>query len=489
MRAVRRHLGWGWVVLGLAGSLALAAADSQLNNGRPIAWPLVVHLGSPAFARHVLWAGVAALCAGWLGLGLVARAGTRRLLAAGVLWTLPMLLAPVLFSGDVYSYLAQGDLLRLGVDPYHHGTEALIRLHQPGLAHAVSPFWRHTPAPYGPLFIGLAAALSAVAGSHIVLGVLLMRGLELLGFVLLAVFVPRLARRLGADPARATWLAVVSPLALIELVAGAHNDALLAGLLVAGVSLALDRRPLAAIAVCALAAAVKLPAAAAVVLIAACWLREEPATGTRVLRVVSATAVITAGVLGSVSLLSGTGLHWLTGGLLSTPARVHLAITPGTAAGWSLHSLGASASAASLESTFGAVAFGLAAALSLWLLLRVDYERLVPYLGAVLLAAALGGPATWPWYLTWALALLAAAPRVQRSPALIALIVASVFVIGPGGTLKLSIQDSPSVLVVYSVAALAVLWFHGRAGGPPLRRLKLRSGVSRRPRTIGMVSR
>ena len=85
---------------------------------------------------------------------------------------------------------------------------------------AVDPFWRHTTAPYGPLFLWIVSGVVAVAGSHLVAGVLLIRLLDAVGLVLLAVFAPRLARALGADPERATWWVLLSPLVLLDLVAG-----------------------------------------------------------------------------------------------------------------------------------------------------------------------------------------------------------------------------------------------------------------------------
>ena len=141
----------------------------------------------------------------------------------------------------------------------------------------VSPFWRHTTAPYGPSFLGARRAWSRrVVGSHLIAGVLLLRAVELVGVILLAVFVPRLARSLGADPARATWLAVISPLVLLELIAAGHNDALMAGLLVAGVALARRAPPACSGSRCApLAATVKLPAAAGIVFIALAWWRAD----------------------------------------------------------------------------------------------------------------------------------------------------------------------------------------------------------------------
>ena len=80
----------------------------------------------------------------------------------------------------------------------------------------MSPFWRHTTSPYGPLFLGLISVIVAITGSHLIAGVLLVRALELVGVALLAIYVPQLARALGADRGRATWLAVISPLLVLR---------------------------------------------------------------------------------------------------------------------------------------------------------------------------------------------------------------------------------------------------------------------------------
>ena len=122
----------------------------------------------------------------------------------------PLALGPALFSHDVYSYLAQGTILHLGLNPYHD-TPAVLALHGQGhVLSAVSPFWRHTPAPYGPLFLGLVSLIVGVTGAKLIAGVLVLRGVELIGALLLAVYVPRLARALGTDPARAVWLALLA---------------------------------------------------------------------------------------------------------------------------------------------------------------------------------------------------------------------------------------------------------------------------------------
>ena len=58
----------------------------------------------------------------------------------------------------------------------------------------------------------------------------------------------------------ALWLGVLSPLALFSFVSSGHNDALMLGLLVAGIALGTAGRLRTGVALCALAATIKLPA-------------------------------------------------------------------------------------------------------------------------------------------------------------------------------------------------------------------------------------
>ncbi len=461
---------WPLATLGFAGSALVAYAAPRAVSDRVVGWWYMPAAPAGRGASLALvYVGMAALCCAWLALGR-ALPSQRRLLVIAGLWALPLALAPPLFSRDVYSYLAQGTILHLGRSPYHNAPSLLAGLGHQHVLDAVSPFWRGTTAPYGPLFLGAISLVAGAVGSHLVAGVLLTRLVELVGVGLLAVSVPHLARALGSDERRALWLALLSPLLMLQLVAAGHNDVLMVGVLAAGVACALEGRPLLGIAVCALAATIKVPALAGVLFIAVAWGRAEPTPGQRVRFAVSAT-LVTAAVLAAVTLATGVGVSWLSSSLFSTPAKVRLAITPATAIGYTLASVlrdvGIATSGRGLEGALGVVGFAVTGLAGIVLLYRVRIPTLVAMLGGFLLIAAAGGPAAWPWYFIWGLALVAAVRSVQRSGALAIAIAVSVFVVKPNGILALPRQSAPLVLIVYALIAVALWRRHRRGAASP----------------------
>jgi alpha-1,6-mannosyltransferase len=455
---------WGWAGLGLLGSALAAFTGSRLLGSDGVRWWYTASFPSGHTANKILfWLGIAALCAAWLGLGRATERTTpAELWTIGALWCLPLLLGPPLFSRDVYSYLAQGTLIHLGHSPYHEAPIALARLHHQHVLSGVDPFWRNTKAPYGPLFLGVISLMVGMTGSHLVAGAIAIRAFDFVGILLLAVFVPRLARAAGTDPRRALWLALLSPLVLLQLVSPAHNDALMVGLMVAGVALALERRPLLGIALCAVAATVKVPAAAAIIFILVAWARTLPERRDQ-LRAVAKSVAVTVAIAAAVTLVTGLGLAWISTGLFNTPGRVRLSITPATALGYTiahaLHHVSVPLNGKQFEATVSHVTFAIAAVYGLALLYRTRFENLVRQLGLLLVAVAIGGPAAWPWYFTWGLAVLACRPPIQRSVWLPVAIIVPAFIIAPNGRLVLTLSLSPYMLLLY-LALVAIACRH-----------------------------
>lgn len=467
-----------WAALGLLGSLLIMVTAGQLARGHQ-RWWLDPHLPlSGGQIEAVLYVGMVALTLSWLGLGRLARSDLlqpRALWAVAGLWSLPLFLAAPVFSRDVYSYFGQGTILHLGLDPYHAPPTVLGQHGHARVLNAIDPFWQHTTAPYGPLFLDVVSLISGLVGSAVVLGAQLVKLLGLIGLALLAVFVPRLARAHGADPARATWLATLNPIVLLALVLPGHNDLLMVGLMVAGVALAAEDRPLLGIAICALAATIKAPAVAAVIFIAVTWARsgsEETGSLAIAARRLVQAAGVALGVFALISVITGVGLSWVTSTLFSTPAKVHLAITPATGLAYTVYALlrdvGVDSSFTALQSGFRVAAGLLALLAALELLRRARRPTLAPYLGLALVAFAWGGPAAWPWYFIWGLALLAAAPASrQRILWMVGFMVVGAFVVKPDGILLFSLQSGPYVTAFY-VLVLTAAWFVWRRGSGSL---------------------
>jgi alpha-1,6-mannosyltransferase len=98
----------------------------------------------------LVYVGVALMIGSWFEIVRTVRRQPHtplgHIVAVGVAWILPVLVMPPLFSRDVYSYAAQGEMVRRGINPYLHGPVAL----GPGrFLTFVDPLWRRAPAPYG----------------------------------------------------------------------------------------------------------------------------------------------------------------------------------------------------------------------------------------------------------------------------------------------------------------------------------------------------
>ncbi|MEV6783640.1 polyprenol phosphomannose-dependent alpha 1,6 mannosyltransferase MptB [Streptomyces sp. NPDC051098] len=456
-------------LLGLVGSAALAAGGVTAG-ALPVRDVLAPESGRAAIGLVGAYFGLVLLVAAWAMLGRAVRGpqppDRRTLLLTLGLWAAPLLLAPPLFSRDVYSYLAQGAMVDAQIDVYTHGPS---RLGGP-LNDEVAPLWQHTPTPYGPLFLACATVINDLSHTEVSAGVIGMRLVALLGVAGMVFCLPVLARHCGADPATAIWLGALNPLVLLHLVGGAHNDAIMLGLLGAGLVAALGRWPVLAVVLVTLAALVKAPAAMGLLAVALLWARQlgsstPPARASRIRlpsvrlpsvrlpsvrlpsvrlpsvltppvrapRLTATLAVlgISAATTAATTAVTGTGYGWI--GALDTP------VSPQN---WSITSSLGRVTGALLESAgsglaqFATPAWHLAglAATALAILLawhRHHLRRPVYALGLSLTAVAVLGPAIRPWYVLWGLFLIAAA--------------------GPGRSVRRAVAAASAVL------ALAVL--------------------------------
>jgi hypothetical protein len=103
------------------------------------------------------------------------------------------------------------------------------------------------------------------------------------------------------------------------------------------------------------------------------------------------------------------------------------------------------------------IAFAAGLLFGLILLWRTRPPNMVRYLGFALIAAAVCGPAAWPWYLTWGLVLLAACPGMQFSRMLAAVIVVGALVVKADGVLAFPLHTAPVFVALYvAIAAVAL---------------------------------
>ncbi|ANS63024.1 hypothetical protein SLINC_0800 [Streptomyces lincolnensis] len=390
-------------ILGLAGT-AFLAAGGETAGALPVRELLSPSSPHAALGLVGAYFGVVLLIAAWALLGRLVRGSAppspRALLTVLVIWAAPLLLAPPLFSRDVYSYLAQGAMVDAHMDVYAHGP---ARLGGP-LAAEVAPLWQHTGAPYGPVFLGVASVLSGLTRGELPAGLFGMRVVALLGVALMAAALPRLARHSGADPAAALWLGALNPLVLLHLVAGAHNDAVMLGLLGVGLVAALGRWPVLGAVLVTLAALVKAPAVLGLAAVVVLQVRAGRDRGRAVVVTAAAAAVTTV----AATAVAGTGYGWI--GALNTPVSPqNWALTSllGRATGSLLEHLGSDLAPLAVPAwhAFGIVA-AVVAVLVIWLRLG---PRPVYALGLSLAAVAAFGPAIRPWYALWGLFLIAAA--------------------------------------------------------------------------------
>lgn len=382
------------------------------------------------------YAAVIALCWSWVTLLGVAKQHVMRpstISVVFVLWTLPLMLTVPLFSGDVYVYYVDGEALARGFSPYESGVSAMGA--EP-MVHMVHPIWRHTQTMYGPVFMAMAEGVARLSDGSVITGVSMFRLISLVSVGVMGWGISRLCRHFDRPVAEGLTFALLNPLTLLHLVGGAHNDATMLGLLVAGLAVGVSAKSnsqrLLAIALCIVGAAFKAPAFAGVLVLGWIWAGQNVGVWRRLVSsaVCACVGVLMLHVAGVI-----TGLGWGWTKASDVPGMAHPILAPANAFAFALG--GPFGVPYGVNSVSRAVAMLAAVVISLWLVLRTGRsarpEVVVRALGWSLLALAWLGPAVYPWYVSWGIVIVGAMGVGTLRRHLVAVTILVNFAVAPGG--------------------------------------------------------
>lgn len=332
----------------------------------------------------------------------------RAVVALGILLALGTALAPSRDSADIGAYLFYGRILTVyHANPYLVAPAAFP--HDPFFS-GVAPLWRHQPALYGPLFVGVSAAVAAsplgASSSATALAFQLIEALAVAAALLL------LSRRVRSSAPLV--LVGLNPLIAAVAVNGGHPDPLVGLAVLGGVLLAERDRPVAAGLALGAGALLKVTALFPAVAIALwLWRRRGPrpaaaSLGAAGLLGLGGTLAARAGGALTGRVMSGLTAHyspWLapvwTAAFVSGRGAERILHIPG----WYHGHLQTLAMLATLA---------LAALLTLP---RLGEESPAPAAGAAGLATMLMGAWVLPWYVGLPLPVLALEPRSRAARA------------------------------------------------------------------------
>ncbi|MCX5045165.1 polyprenol phosphomannose-dependent alpha 1,6 mannosyltransferase MptB [Aldersonia sp. NBC_00410] len=484
LRHVRWFGGTGAVLMAI-GALG-AGAQPVLQNPTQGVRVLGLFARTQTSSLAIAMTGTVVVVLAWLLLGRFAIGSTssgaplRRLSRSQLdrtllLWIVPLSVAPPMFSRDVYSYLAQSEITARGLDPYGVGPAQALGVDHV-LTRTVPTIWRDTPAPYGPFFLWLGRAISAVTGDNIVVGIFMHRLLALLGVALIVWALPRLARRCGVAAVSALWLGAANPLLLFHLVSGVHNEALMLGLMLAGMEIALSAiesaAPLRGInlvlllggsSVIALSSTIKIPSLIALGFVGMALARRWGGN----LRAIAAASGLLLAVAGAVTLLisgaSTLGFGWIhtLGTANAVRSWMSLPTSVGVITGFGGVLLGLGDHTTAVLSLTRPIAALIAAFVTLRMLIAVLTGRLhaVGALGVSLGTLVLLFPVVQPWYLLWGVIPLAAWATTPafRIPTIVASSVVSVILMPNGAEFQPITIVQASIATIITCAVLIAL--------------------------------
>jgi hypothetical protein len=319
------------VLLALAGLGASSVTVWAAGRAGPVhrTHPLTTWFG--LLSRHgpghhdflpgwLLLASLVALALLWLAavrLNGARGAPERRVWLLAGIWSAPYVLGPPLFSGDAYTYAAQGAMAERGFDPYRFGPTVLG--HSPIVA-AVDPRWRDVPSPYGPVATAMERIATLLGGSPLG-AIVVLRVIEMLAVVAIGILAARLTRD---HRARTLTLIVLNPLVLLQVVSAAHFEGLMCAFLLAALVAADRRRWTLAILCGCVAGSVKAPAFLAVLAIIV--VHTAARRGWLAWRLAARDVLVAGFGTAVLGLTIGDGFGWISA--LQTPARGYTRLAP-----------------------------------------------------------------------------------------------------------------------------------------------------------------
>lgn len=354
-----------------------------------------------------------------------------------------VLLLPLLFSRDVYSYAYYGRIAGI-----HHANPYVATpadFPDDLLALYVGPKWIDTPAVYGPLWTQVSALLARLVEdvTSFVVAFRLIAAAASLGTLALIAWLTR-----RAWPEREAFALAafgLNPVVLFQSVGSGHNDLLVALAVAGALALVASRRTLLATAVLALGALVKVTAGVPLLLLVVVVVARAP-RGRRLRALVAHV-----GVAGGLALLfAAPFLNTRDPSLGMLELSTHEGwLAPSRLFRRALDGVSGDALGVVARVVFPAVLLG-----ALFLIARSLAHR-APTLAPTgegagwawgLLCLMLLGPVLLPWYVVWTLPLVWTLPRVPRAVA-----------IGTG--LALTVSQWTSEPARFDAAYDANIWF------------------------------
>jgi hypothetical protein len=330
-----------------------------------------------------------------------------------------VLMLPLLFSRDVYSYAFYGRIVSTyranpyGATPSDFPLNSLFPLTWPG--------WRSTTSVYGPLFTWISALMTSVVKkpSEVVTSFQLLAAAASLGTIAV---VGRLVQRVRPDrTAFAIAMIGCNPIVIYHVVGGGHNDMLVAFFVACAVSLLFARRELLSAIALALGMSVKASAAVPLALLIVAVVANEPPERRR--RLLMLYGGIVTGVWlalampfmrggNPISALLEVSSHdsWMAPGQLIVRGASGLG---GLIGGDALRDLFATVARIGLFAGSGVavIAIGRRIWTSGW---ARTPTALAAAWGWAFLAITLPSPVLFTWYLVWALPVAWLMPKIAR---------------------------------------------------------------------------